>query len=569
MHYHRLLICFSLLLLTNSYAQNPCGDMDLLAVNDTVICNDEDLIILANNGFENYSWNTDASTQGISVSFPGTYTVTSSFFTNNLVTNGGFNAGNTDFNSSYNYSADDLVPEGVYTVTTNANFVHDGFSGTGSGNFMVVNGSTSPGTEVWCQDVQVESASSYNFSSLVTTVAGGNEALLQFSINGVEIGTTFSAPLSIGSWDTFNASWYSGTTTVAEICIVNQNIGGGGNDFGLDNITFTTLCEPSETINVTLGEQANATILSVDVLCETGNQIDLNAVDQNGFWSGNGITNSSTGLFSPSTAGDGIHIITYTISTDCGATDTIHIEVLEELESEIISIAEICRNENPITLTGTPGPGVWLGTGITDINQGVFSPEEAETGQNTISYTPSIFCAETSTHLIEVYDLIVPETVLEYEICYGQGVELALGEGSFNSYLWSTNSLNNSIFVNASGNYTLEYSDENLCKQEVTFTVLDKDSCELITMPNVFTPNNDLINDFFIPIEYEFIPYATIKVFNRWGTILWNTDDLLKGWNGKHYEKDCVPGVYFWTIDYKTNKGIYRTLSGNVSLFRE
>jgi len=570
MHYHRLLICFSLLLLTNSYAQNPCGDMDLLAVNDTVICNDEDLIILANNGFENYSWNTDASTQGISVSFPGTYTVTSSFFTNNLVTNGDFSNGNNDFSSAYTYNSTSLWSEGTYSVTTNANNVHSGFTGTGSGNFLVVNGATNPGSQVWCQEITVTPNTLYNFSTIVNTVAGlGNPALLQFSINGNTIGTQFTAPSSFNTWEEFNATWNSGTNTSAEICIVNQNISGSGNDFGLDDITFTTLCTASESINVTFAAPANATISEVDVLCETGNQIVLNAVDQNGLWSGNGITNSSTGLFSPSTAGEGIHIITYTISTDCGATDTIHIEVLEELESEIISIAEICRNENPFTLTGIPGPGVWMGTGITDNNLGVFTPEEAETGENTITYTPSLFCAESSTHLIEVYDLVVPETILDYEICYGQSIELALGEGSFNSYLWSTSSLNSYILVNASGDYTLEYSDENLCEQEVTFTVLDKDSCELITMPNVFTPNNDLINDFFIPIEYEFVPYATIKVFNRWGTVLWNTDDLLKGWNGKHYEKDCVPGVYFWTIDYKTNKGIYRTLSGNVSLFRE
>ena len=564
----RLLFSLSIFIILNSFVQDPCGEMDLLSVNDTIICNDESIVIFANNGFQNYNWNTDASTQGINISFPGNYTVTSSFFTNNLVTNGDFNAGNTDFNSSYNYSATNLYPEGVYAVTTNANFVHNGFTGTGAGNFLVVNGSTSPGTEVWCQDIQVESASSYNFSSLVSTVAGGNEALLQFSINGVEIGTTFSAPSIIGSWDTFNASWESGTNTVAEICIVNQNIGGGGNDFGLDNITFTTLCTASETINVTLGAQANATIFSVNTLCETGSIVDLNAVDQGGVWTGNGITNSTTGLFSPASAGDGEHLITYNISSACGATDTVLITVVEEIESNITAVTELCSNNTPILIEGLPGPGTWSGAETTGVNTGVFNPQTAEIGENIITYIPSIFCATNATHSIEVHALINPNPELVSEICFGQTSELNLGEGEWNSYLWSTTNTSSSITVNISGEYAVEFSDSNECVQEIIFTVLDKDDCELITMPNVFTPNNDLSNDFFIPIEYEFISQSTIKIFNRWGAVVWNTNEIEKGWNGKHFNENCSEGVYFWLIDYKTNKDVYKTISGNVSLFR-
>ena len=564
----RLLFSLSIFIILNSFAQDPCGEMDLLSVNDTIICNDESIVIFANNGFQNYNWNTDASTQGINISFPGNYTVTSSFFTNNLVTNGDFNAGNTDFNSSYNYSATNLYPEGVYAVTTNANFVHNGFTGTGAGNFLVVNGSTSPGTEVWCQDIQVESASSYNFSSLVSTVAGGNEALLQFSINGVEIGTTFSAPSIIGSWDTFNASWESGTNTVAEICIVNQNIGGGGNDFGLDNITFTTLCTASETINVTLGAQANATIFSVNTLCETGSIVDLNAVDQGGVWTGNGIINSTTGLFSPASAGDGEHLISYTISSACGATDTVIINVVEEIESNITAVTELCSNNTPILIEGLPGPGTWSGAETTGVNTGVFNPQTAEIGENIITYIPSIFCATNATHSIEVHALINPNPELVSEICFGQTSELNLGEGEWNSYLWSTTNTSSSITVNISGEYAVEFSDSNECVQEIIFTVLDKDDCELITMPNVFTPNNDLSNDFFIPIEYEFISQSTIKIFNRWGAVVWNTNEIEKGWNGKHFNENCSEGVYFWLIDYKTNKDVYKTISGNVSLFR-
>ena len=162
----KFLISFSLMMIVSTKAQNPCGDMDLLSVNDTSICNDQSIIIFANDGFDNYTWNTDATTQWINISTAGTYTVTSSFFTNNLVSNGNFTNGNNGFSSAYTYHATSLWTEGIYSVTTNANFVHSGFTGTGSGNFLVVNGATSPGSQVWCQEITVSPNTSYNFRPL-------------------------------------------------------------------------------------------------------------------------------------------------------------------------------------------------------------------------------------------------------------------------------------------------------------------------------------------------------------------------------------------------------------------
>ena len=565
----RLILSFSFFLILKCFSQNPCGEMDLLSVNDTTLCNGESIVIFANDGFEDYAWSTDASTQGINISFPGDYTVSTIFYTNNLVTNGNFSSGNNDFSSAYTYNTNSLWSEGTYTVTTNANNVHSGFTGTGNGDFLVVNGSTNPGSQVWCQEITVTPNTIYNFSTLVNTVAGiGNPALLQFSINGNTIGSQFAAPGSLNTWEEFNTTWNSANTTIAEICIVNQNISGSGNDFGIDNITFTTLCTGSETISVSMGTQANATIFAVQPLCETESTVDLNAVDQNGIWSGNGIVNNATGLFSPQAAGAGEHIITYQINTTCGAIDTILIEVIEELDSEIFAPEELCENQNIVQLEAIPEPGIWSGVGITDNYTGLFNPQIAEVGLNSIVYTPSIFCTAISEHTINVHAITLPLLDLEHEICYGETIELYFNDGIYNSFLWSTESTSSSVIVNTSGTYTVDFSDEHSCEQQIAFTVLDKDSCELITMPNVFTPNTDLINDLFIPLEYEFVSTSTMKIFNRWGTVIWNTDEIEKGWNGKHFDEDCSEGVYFWLIEYKTNKDVYKTLSGNVSLFR-
>ena len=75
-----------------------------------------------------------------------------------------------------------------------------------------------------------------------------------------------------------------------------------------------------------------------------------------------------------------------------------------------------------------------------------------------------------------------------------------------------------------------------------------------LKIPNVFTPNGDTYNDIFEPVVngIDLIISAKTVIFNRWGNILWNTDDPLIQWDGKNkltrmdcYEIMSKP-VYFW-----------------------
>jgi hypothetical protein len=63
-------------------------------------------------------------------------------------------------------------------------------------------------------------------------------AILQFSINGIQLGTPFTAPAALYTWQQFSTTWNSSTNTTATICIVNQNTATSGNDFGIDDISF-------------------------------------------------------------------------------------------------------------------------------------------------------------------------------------------------------------------------------------------------------------------------------------------------------------------------------------------
>ncbi len=73
------------------------------------------------------------------------------------------------------------------------------------------------------------------------------------------------------------------------------------------------------------------------------------------------------------------------------------------------------------------------------------------------------------------------------------------------------------------------------------------------TLPNVITPNGDGFNDIFEPkvTGLSLITGAKTVIFNRWGNILWDTDDPLIQWDGKSKQTkmDCPPGTYFYVTD--------------------
>ena len=94
-------------------------------------------------------------------------------------------------------------------------------------------------------------------------------------------------------------------------------------------------------------------------------------------------------------------------------------------------------------------------------------------------------------------------------------------------------------------------------------------------LPNVFTPNGDGFNDVFEPkvTGVELIISAKTVIFNRWGNILWDTDDPLIQWDGKSKltKMDCPPGTYFYICDitYQSQTGEEKLhLQGSITIVR-
>jgi hypothetical protein len=55
---------------------------------------------------------------------------------------------------------------------------------------------------------------------------------------------------------------------------------------------------------------------------------------------------------------------------------------------------------------------------------------------------------------------------------------------------------------------------------------IDSDTCGGYRLPNVFTPNGDDYNDYFIPYPYSSVEKIDLQIFNRWGMLVYKTDTL-------------------------------------------
>ena len=97
------------------------------------------------------------------------------------------------------------------------------------------------------------------------------------------------------------------------------------------------------------------------------------------------------------------------------------------------------------------------------------------------------------------------------------------------------------------------------------------DNCTYYELPNVFTPNADTHNDRFIPGPYKFVEKIDLKIYNRWGTLVFATTDPDINWDGidQNTGKMLHNGVYYYICDVYEHRltGIeQRSLSGFIHL---
>jgi gliding motility-associated-like protein len=141
---------------------------------------------------------------------------------------------------------------------------------------------------------------------------------------------------------------------------------------------------------------------------------------------------------------------------------------------------------------------------------------------------------------------------------------------------WSDGSELDSVEVSIDSTNFIFINVTDRCNKEIL------DSCKVwvqcpIENINIFTPNNDGINDFFVPINLNQYPNPHVLIFNRWGKLVYENLNYQNDWIGTHYKsgQELKEGIYYYIIDPKSTKYDYQKInleknvvSGKVQLIR-
>lgn len=197
-----------------------------------------------------------------------------------------------------------------------------------------------------------------------------------------------------------------GTFTINNSGVINPSTGViniGSSGVGSYTVTYTTSgsCPGTSTFNITITNSTDATITQAGPFCSNTASVILTAVSPGGTWTGTGITNGTTGTFSPATAGVGNHVITYTISGSCGSVDTMTIVVNagDDANFTYPSGSYCLTDPNPTPSAPITTGGVFTinGSGVINSTTGVINIVSSGIGNYVVTYTTSGACPDTAT----------------------------------------------------------------------------------------------------------------------------------------------------------------------------
>lgn len=177
------------------------------------------------------------------------------------------------------------------------------------------------------------------------------------------------------------------------------------------------------------------------------------------------------------------------------------------------------------------------------------------------SFTDSIHVA-----LIPEYVSKIP---LDTTICSNTTLQLKPSV-EIGVYNWQDQSENFIFSAKNAGEYWVDIQTNCfLVREYFTLSTIDC-GCEQF-IPNVFTPNGDGVNEYFQPQFREGISGLQVNIYDRWGKLVFQTNDPSAYWDGTFKGKQVPEGVYFWRIQYlclDRMEDMMVKQEGHLSLFR-
>ncbi len=504
---------------------------------DTLICEGSSITLSPGSGFNSYVWQDNSTSQTFTVFTAGIYWVTVTD-QNGCSASDSINIGflpppQIDLGDDFDLCEGEqqiLTPgPGFLSYVWQDGSTGENFTITQSGTYWVTvfNGCAEDTDSV---NVQVHPSPNPDLGP-DTTICGGQTLLL-------DPGNQY---VSYQWQDNSSLSFYTVTSSGIYTVEVENNFG----------------CTGSDEIYVTFDE------IAVDLgpdnhICE-GDSLTLDAGEgfETYLWQDNTTTQTQV----VTTAGTfGVNVQD---EFGCTASDAIEITLYPYPTANLGNDIEICAGDT-LFLQGPEGDFSYYWNGQPgDQNYSV-----TESGSYSLSV---VNLCDSVTDDITVTEIPVPEINLGEDqlILPGQTVELDAGEG-FDSYLWQ----------DGSGQHYFEVTENNIDPLNPYYYVeVTKGICKnsdtvkielfKVWVPKVITLNADGKNDYFAPDpeRWQGINKHKMTVFNRWGEVVWESEDFPSGWDGKRNGRYVADGTYFWILEvYYGSQNIKQTLKGSLTV---
>lgn len=314
-------------------------------------------------------------------------------------------------------------------------------------------------------------------------------------------------------------------------------------------------CTYSDTIDVTIANLPSVNLGSDTTLC-FGQTLALQAPNIPGTFSWQDGSNSNS--FNVTQPG------TYwlSVTNDCSSDiDSITVDYVNGLNFDLGNDTSHCEGSS--TLLEAPLNGdsyLWqdgsTGTSLNAINQGLYWVQVSTNG-----------CINSDSIIITTIGAPNIDLGPNLVLCTGESALLTVNDPTA-SLSWSNGSSEPSITTDGDGIYSLTAT--NTCGSDSDSILVESEECFCeMYVPNSFSPDGDEHNNTFGPIiDCPAFDY-TFEIFNRWGQVIFSSNNPFERWDGTYKGLPVQDGTYTYNIVYSTdNIVIGKTIVGHVNVLR-
>ncbi|GEM_PF-4301342 len=246
------------------------------------------------------------------------------------------------------------------------------------------------------------------------------------------------------------------------------------------------------------------------------------------------------------------YVLTVTDQNNCTDSDSMIVTVNPLPDVSIVGLAtDFCYDDSIQMLMGDPAGGVFIGNGVFG---STFVPAAAGVGKHDIKYiyTDEKGCTDSTFQIVDVHPLPVIDAGPDKFVYLSKNTVLdATADGDY-SYAWDpTTSLDDPLALNPNvigltqtTTFQVTATNQWGCTNSDVVTVV-VDVNLPINPPNLFTPNGDGVNDTWFIEELAFFPNNNLKVYNRYGQLVYEADNVgQNAWDGS----DLPEGSYYWVL---------------------